>query len=531
MLVRDHQTASQDGHDLLIRAGFLRQAHSGIFHILPLGTRVLEKIERLIDKHMRRLGASKVSLSSLSSEALWRKSGRLDKGRGSELFRLQDRKGAKYLLTPTHEEEITALVADAVHSFRNLPLKLYQVSRKYRDEARPRQGLLRGREFLMKDLYTFDVSEDQAIRTYAEVRKAYVDFLDELRLPYLTASADSGNMGGSLSHEYHFASDSGEDTIISCDRCDYSINEELYIGRHDIAEKADLTAHQEWIGISKDRRTLVRVHYPLEQILNLYAVKAVYPEIDTSVEDPLKTWSACRDERHSNPDIDHPTENSGLSSEVTLRDPRLAQPTYHDLPTTAASTIDATVLLTAARTGDTCPNCHNPHALRLRKAVEIGHTFHLSTRYSIPLSAEFLNESNKRTPISMGCHGLGVSRIVGAVASLLADSKGLNWPLAIAPFGAVMVTVKPTAPEEVHALYDDLTKGGTLDVAIDDRPRLATGWRLNDADLIGYPFIIVLGKAWAEGRKVELQCRRLGVKEEVPAAELVDRIEGYAAKL
>ena len=182
---------------------------------------------------MQRLGASKVSLSSLSSEELWQRSGRLDKGRSSELLRLEDRKGVKYLLSPTHEEEITTIIANSVQSYKELPLRLYQVSRKYRDEPRPRQGLLRGREFLMKDLYTFDATEEQARKTYEDVRKAYVAFLEELRLPYLTARADSGNMGGSLSHEYHFASSQGEDTIIECSECDYSINEELFLGKYD----------------------------------------------------------------------------------------------------------------------------------------------------------------------------------------------------------------------------------------------------------------------------------------------------------
>ena len=240
-------TGPEYGHDLLVRAGFLRQAYSGIFHLLPLGLRVLSKLENLIDKHMRRLGASKVSLSSLSSEELWQRSGRLDKGRSSELLRLEDRKGAKYLLSPTHEEEITTIIAHTVHSYKDLPLRLYQISRKYRDEPRPRQGLLRGREFLMKDLYTFDATEHAARETYELVREAYVAFLEDLKLPYIVARADSGNMGGTLSHEYHFASSSGEDTIISCDTCNYSINEELYIGRCDESK-----AHSEAVGRKQD---------------------------------------------------------------------------------------------------------------------------------------------------------------------------------------------------------------------------------------------------------------------------------------
>ncbi|OTA19527.1 hypothetical protein BTJ68_15332 [Hortaea werneckii EXF-2000] len=438
---RSHQDGEIDGHELLLRAGFLRQSASGIFHLLPLGLRVQDKIEKLIDKHMTSLGASKTSLSSLSSEDLWRQSGRLD-GRDSEFFRLQDRKEARLLLSPTHEEEITKIVADAVHSYKDLPLRLYQITRKYRDEARPRQGLLRGREFVMKDLYTFDTTESQARETYEAVRQAYVAFLTDLRLPYLVANADSGNMGGKLSHEYHFASDRGEDTIIGCNQCDYSVNEELFIAPLDKAPSPPVaddapsmpTKAGFFFAVSKDRRKLL--------------------------------WAT------------QPAQDGKL---------------------------------------------------KLQQATEIGHTFHLGTRYSQPMQLQVLDANNKQVSVSMGCHGIGVSRLIGAIATLLADKEGLGWPVAIAPFEAVLISTPNVNKADVESLYDQI-HNAAVDMTIDDRDR-AMGWKLNDADLVGYPFVVVMGRAWANKRALELQCRRLGIKEEVQAADVVSRIAELSQRL
>ncbi|KAK5134436.1 hypothetical protein LTR08_006483 [Meristemomyces frigidus] len=525
------QSSEEDGHDLLIRAGFLRQAHSGIFHLLPLGLRVQEKIERLVDKHMLALGASKVSLSSLSSKELWQRSGRLE-GRGSEFFRLQDRKKAKFILSPTHEEEITTIVANAVHSYMDLPLRLYQVSRKYRDEARPRQGLLRGREFLMKDLYTFDATEDQARQTYEAVRKAYSAFLDELKLPYLVANADSGSMGGKLSHEYHFASDKGEDIVIKCDSCDYSINEELCIRKYDpnVSTGAPYTGIHTYYALSKDMKKLLEIHYPEDSDLNTHAIKALFPEIDPSVEDPIECWTALAAQKDSG------------AMRIILRDPSLSSPhsdlsrlaaiiehSGHDTTTHLNPSLNGqTILLTKPRNGDPCPTCPTGK-LHLHQAVEIGHTFHLGTRYSEPLDLKVLSSDNKLVNVSMGCHGIGVSRLIGAVASLLADKKGLNWPLAVSPFGVMLTGAAGVAAEDVHAVYDRLAAAGG-DVVVDDRER-PTGWKLKDADLVGYPFIVVLGKAWVRDGGVEVQCRRLGVKEVVKGEELVGRIGELSAQL
>ena len=529
-----------DTHARLLRAGYLRQAHSGIFHMLPLGNRVQQKLESLIDKHMGSLGASKVSLSSITTEDLWQKSGRL-MGHGSELFHFTDRKEGKFLLSPTHEEEITALVASTVKSYRDLPIRLYQVSRKYRDEQRPRQGLLRGREFVMKDLYTFDTTAHQAISTYEEVRSAYRAFLDELKVPYLVAKADSGSMGGNLSHEYHFISPKGEDNIICCDSCDHVINEELAILKHETAEQDESNrATESWIGISKDHNTLVHAVFPkystaektdtthtrVQNEINLYAVKAALPEIDldTGIEDPISFWNKRFD-----------------VMQIILIDPRLPPDTYNKIKRTGRVEVvtenrrarinNQPVLLTRTFPGDSCPNCKNGK-IRVEQAIEIGHTFHLGTRYSKPLAASVVDRNDKQTFLEMGCHGIGVSRMIAAIASQMSDSKGLNWPAAIAPFNIAVLPAKMNEAA-AEALVENLlnaTGVQDFDPVLDDRDK-TLGWKLKDADLIGYPILVIVGKAWTEGKKVEVQCRRLDVKVSVKEEELAETIQGLLRKL
>jgi prolyl-tRNA synthetase len=414
---------------MLVRAGFIRQAHSGLFHYLPLWLKIQEKVEGLLDKHMQNIGASKLSLSTLSSEALWAKSGRLQGG-VSEFFRLEDRKGAKYLLSPTHEEEMTSIVASAVHSYKELPIRAYQITRKYRDELRPRGGLLRSREFLMKDLYTFDTSQEAALETYAQVRAAYARFFAEFKLPIVVAEADSGTIGGDLSHEYHLVSKKGEDAVFQCGGCGFAANEEV------------------------------------------------------------------------------------------LNDPRADRE---------------------------CPKCHKP-ALIEHKAIELGHTFYLGTKYSEPLGAKIAAEKGSTakenlTAIEMGCHGIGVSRMIASIADVLSDDRGLNWPAAMAPFDAVVVHGKGLE-SDAESVYNTLTasqplsSGGptseqqprSLDVTVDVRDK-EMGWKLKDADLIGYPVIIVLGRTWATGRECEVQCRRLGVKQNVSVGQLRDYVCGLLDKL
>ncbi|KAL7794572.1 hypothetical protein V8C37DRAFT_409104 [Trichoderma ceciliae] len=542
-------TDGETGHGKLIRAGFLRQAQSGVFQLLPLGLRVQDKIERLVDKHMQNLGASKLALSTLTTEELWRKSGRLDKV-SSELFRLRDRKEVPIMLSPTHEEEITSLVSSTLNSYKDLPLKLYQITRKYRDEIRPRHGLLRSREFIMKDLYTFDLTVESAIETYHNVGAAYTAFFSELKLPILVAEASSGDMGGENSHEYHLPHAIGEDTVVACNSCGYTANDEVAAARpsRQLDGAVSPSNFGIWRGITKDRKTLVNVWYPRiadsssEDIWNVHAVKSVVPELDTSVSDAVSLWSEVIQEAEG---------DSGELRLLNVIDSRLVtafEDLHDDLPLFPANLTNgriqqSSVTQTAAgmdlnllrvMDGDGCPRCDSGK-LEIHRALELGHTFLLGTRYSEPLEASVVLPQNPgtRVPVQMGCFGIGVSRILGAVAEQMADDKGLNWPRAIAPFEVVII---PTSGVNQLTLefYDKLAKhessAARLDVVLDDRKE-AFGWKMQDADIIGYPVVIVLGKTWREEGICEVQCRRLSVRENMMAEDVPQYLTALLERL
>ncbi|KAI8630401.1 class II aaRS and biotin synthetase [Xylariaceae sp. FL1651] len=564
-------TESEDGHAKLIRAGYLRQSHAGIFHMLPLGQRVQTKLEKLIDKYMSRLSASKVSLSSISAQSLWQQTNRLE-GYGPELFRFTDRKDVPYLLAPTHEEEITMLVAKTVKSYKSLPLRLYQIGRKYRDEIRPRHGVLRSREFVMKDLYTFDSSIPSALSTYEEVRAAYSLLFDELKLPYLVAEASSGDIGGDLSHEYHLPSLIGEDNVISCTDCSYVANEELAITRpsspKDIATTESShgrsgTTAQAWRGISKDKKTLVNVWHPssfADTDINTHAVKSVLPELDSSIEDAVPLWESALSSSNSNRQrlqllnvIDYrlgqqfaDSLRSG-SAQSQLPPQAHIEPSYLDRRYITTSTTGEPLNTIRIRDGDHCPRCTSGK-LKVQKAIELGHTFHLGTKYSDALearvqvpsnliessqSASTKSDSLTNVSMQMGCHGIGVSRIIGAVADHLADEKGLNWPRAIAPFEVVVIPGRNMEEDAVaisQALTESLGSSPPIDLVLDDRAE-SFPWKLNDADLVGYPVIVVLGRKWTSDRLCEVQCRRLKSTQFVSLDKLSEHVNMLLTQL
>jgi prolyl-tRNA synthetase len=508
--------------------------------MLPLGFRVQSKIEALIEKHMSSLQASKLSLSSVSSQELWKQSGRLTTS--SEIFKFKDRKEIGYLLSPTHEEEITTLVGSLVNSYRDLPIRVYQIGRKYRDEKRPRGGLLRGREFIMKDLYTFDETDEIARKTYDAVRQAYRNFFDELKIDYIEAQADSGNMGGSLSHEYHLESDKGEDNILCCSECDFARNEELvddvaYAQEHlDLEELSEIISKDvqlnEFLAVSNDRNVFVKAYSQSEspRQINPHAVKAALGGsivLDTGVEDPFKTFTANQSLGRRLYYVFDDSVTPGARAAQLTRD-------YDFLRRNALETIIVTrdsgsakpLALSKGQAGDACPLCDQGR-LTIKTAIEAGHTFHLGTRYSAQLGAKVaLASGSEPVPVVMGCHGIGVSRLIAATASCLADEKGLNWPRAIAPFQVAIVPrgVDTSLSEGADGVYNRITsisESGNIpiDAIIDDRADTPLAWKLNDADMIGYPVIVILGRAWAE-QKVEVQCRRLRVKTTVDVAEV-----------
>jgi prolyl-tRNA synthetase len=473
-------------------------------------------------------------------------------------------------------------------------------ARKYRDELRPRQGLLRSREFVMKDLYTFDYSAAFALETYHEVREAYAKLFDELKIPYLVADADSGDMGGNLSHEFHFPTSKGEDNVISCTTCNYVANEELAesavqpyggSGQEDLnsLENENAKAQGEgksaieprvWRGISRDRNTLINIWYasgsdtsrgmPGHPELNLHAVKAILPEFDASIEDPMSLWTRtagiastkhevlrlvnlvdCRLPYHSRVDIE--SQNPRLPfwpEELNCQFPHINMETLSRNPLTGRP-----LNLLRIRDGDPCARC-SAGVLKVQKAIELGHTFYLGTRYSDPLdatvtvpghllkdkdhslisSAERSDSSpDQKVPMQMGCHGIGVSRMIAAVADTLADEKGLNWPRVMAPFEVVVVPgngLDHAASEIYDALSSIPSTSGRpqLDVILDDRTETFP-WKMRDADLVGYPVIVVVGRRWKADRICEVQCRRLQVRQDLPLGEIRPFVASLLDKL
>lgn len=407
---------------------------------------------------------------------------------------------------------------------------------------RPRQGLLRSREFVMKDLYTFDLTPEAAIDTYKQVQDAYKAIFNEMKVPILVAEASSGDMGGNHSHEYHLADSTGEDTVAHCTSCGYTANDEVAISRSAPLENLDVASPSSfalWRGITKDRKTLINAWYPQKKgstngVLNLSVIKAAVPELDAGVHDPLPLW----EEAATDPE----------TSLVNIVDSRLMASfgkIHSKLPTipdelegeyagpqfaTSTSAGGEGLNLLALAEGDGCPRCE-AGTLKVNTALELGHTFYLGTRYSKPLEAyvSLPEQQSQLIPIQMGCFGIGVSRIFGAVAENRADSRGLNWPKAIAPF-EVAVIPSSAVNDETLAFFDSLTAGGALDAVLDDRKR-AFGWKMKDADMTGYPVVVILGKAWRERGVCEVQCRSLELKQDVPREELPHFLEELLQKL
>jgi prolyl-tRNA synthetase len=540
----------------------MRQAYAGIYQLLPLGLRVLVKIERSIDKHMQSAGASKVSLSSISSQKLWEQSGRLSTG--SEIFKFEGRGKSKWLLTPTHEEEITSLLANEVFTERDLPVRLYQIGRKYRDEQRPRSGLLRGREFIMKDMYTFDATTKAAEQTYQRIREAYRSFFDELGVTYVEVRADSGNMGGDLSHEFHFPHDSGEDNIIHCSSCDYARNEE-FVAKTDRRIRAvdapqnssdiaiqDATSVRDFI--SEDGRVLARVILPLQSSteqpyssadINTFAIKEAMrdvAEMNTGVEEH-KAMQILEESRRTRSQDSAPLQVVYLVDQ-RVKESQIIQRTQQDLTefggsetsriiVCSAENASAPINLIRQRTGDSCPQCRSG-TLTVEKAIEIGHTFHLGTRYSAKLKLNILPtvKGADRTPVQMGCHGIGVTRLLAASVSCLSENDRIIWPRRIAPYDVIICTADKDGGslEAAEALYDELAAvnlsedPSKLDLVLDDRGDRNYSSKVKEAEAIGYGAIVTVGKRLLDKGVVELIVPRAAVREDVPLASIAAKL-------
>ena len=492
--------------DLLTRYGYTRQVSAGTFHLLPLGQLVQARVEAILRRHMVEGAAgSEVSLASMTLPALWEKTGRAS---NTELFRLEDSKGTKFLLAPTHEEEIAALVAREVASYRRLPLRLFQITRKYRDERRPRGGLLRGREFTMKDMYSFDVTAEAAQETYSEVQAAYNAFFTELGVPFVVAEADSGAIGGSLSHEYHYLSSHGEDTVVTCPSCKYTANEEKAVSQALEDAEPAVDAEVEY-RVSADRTTLVAAYFPVGRAFNPLLLDAELPGVvDSSVASSAQALDQFM---------------AGVADDTDMFDKRLVRvmdarvgrttnlPSLPFRPSRSTTTTLIDVPLVAPVDGECCPSCDEP-GLKTTRAIEVGHTFYLGTKYSEPLDATVATaEGGAAAPavVEMGCYGIGVSRVLAAIALHCHDADGLAWPRAVAPYDAIVVA----QDAETGAKVTNTLRAAGVAAVLDDRVDARFGHKLRDARAIGIPFTVVAGKGFQTTGLLEIQPRDKTVAE------------------
>ncbi|CAM2882339.1 proline--tRNA ligase [Paenibacillus sediminis] len=520
--------AEAASHQWLLRSGMIRQLAAGIYSYLPLGWRVLRKIENIIREEMDRAGAQEIFMPAMQPAELWVRSGR-DERYGPELVRLQDRHNRPFVLGPTHEEVITTLVGGEVNSYRRLPMNVYQIQTKFRDERRPRFGLLRSREFLMMDAYSFDTDWEGLDKTYWQMVKAYRNIFTRVGLNFAAVEADPGAIGGEGgTHEFMALADIGEDTIAACSNCDYSANLEKAAAGPVLLSSAN---HEEGAVYEKIYSPQIKTIDELVTALNITArdiIKTLVYEADGQL-----IAVAVRGDHEVN---EIKVKNTIGANELTLADAEVMKshglvlgfvgpigltiPLYIDhsvaqmtSAVTGANELDFHLLnvrpcrdFTMAHVGDyrnvvegdSCPRCSGQ--LRLQRGIEIGHVFKLGTRYSETLGATFVDRNGKEQPMIMGCYGIGVSRLLSAIVEQHHDENGIVWPESIAPFQVHIIPVSMKDEAQMNlteALYKSLVNQG-YDVLVDDRDE-RVGVKLKDADMFGIPSRVVVGKKAAEG--------------------------------
>lgn len=527
--------ATLPSHQYLVRGGFVNQVGSGIYNYLPLGKIVLDKIRAVVKEEMDNSGANEVQFGFVTPLSLWEESGRAST-MGSELLRFKDRKNADYVLSPTNEEAVVDLVKNRITSYKNLPVNLYQIYTKFRDEARPRFGLMRGREFLMKDAYSFHASQEDLVREFNLMEETYKKIYTRLGLEFRVVAADSGAIGGSGSKEFMVLANSGEDTIVVCPDCEYGANIEAATR----AKKEVKNWHELTNSVIKMEKVLTEGMKTIEDVSNYLSTskaqsikavikKAVYEESNEIVvffvrgDDELEETKAtnavdCLElVDASEEDIEKAGLCAGycgpfnLPSDVKfIVDNELKdevglvcganEENYHFTGTDLTTLKDVNYFdLIAVQEGDKCSCCGGN--LEYTKGIEAGHIFQLGTKYSEAMDAKFLDENGKSQPFVMGCYGIGVSRLVAAVIEQNHDEKGGIWTKETAPFMVDIIVSNAKKDEELEAgmkIYDDLKALG-IDTIIDDRKKERFGFKMGDFELIGFPYAIVVGKKLKDG--------------------------------
>ncbi|MFI9378447.1 proline--tRNA ligase [Streptomyces parvulus] len=537
-------------HKLLVRAGYVRRTAAGLWSWLPLGKKVLGNIERIVREEMDAIGAQEVQLPALLPREPYEATGRWQEY-GPELFRLQDRKGGDYLLGPTHEEIFTLLVKDQASSYKDLPVILYQIQNKYRDEARPRAGILRGREFLMKDSYSFDVADEGLAESYALHRAAYQRIFERLGLDYRICAATAGAMGGSKSEEFLAPAEAGEDTFADCPNCDFAANTEAITYALKPVDAASVPAAEDIptpdtptietlaasLGVEasatlknllvKVDGEIVAVGVPGDREVDMDKVEAHFA--------PAAVELVTAEDFVGRPDLVRGYVGpQGLGEKVKyIADPRVAPGTAWITGANKADThaknvvagrdfeVDTYVDVVVVREGDPCPNCGT--GLKLDRAIEIGHIFQLGRKYADALKLDVLGQNGKPARVTMGSYGIGVSRAVAALAEQHADDKGLVWSKEVAPADVHVVAAGKALQTELALDVSEKLAAAGVRVLVDDRAGVSPGVKFTDSELIGVPQILVAGRRSAEG-VLELKDRRTGTREELTVDEAIIRL-------
>ncbi|WP_456470091.1 proline--tRNA ligase [Caminibacter sp.] len=546
-------------HKYLVRGGYIKQVAAGIYDFAPLGKMVLDNIRNIIKEEMDKAGAQEVMLSFVTPYELWEETGRAKKY-GDELLRIEDRKGQKFVLSPTNEESVVDLVRGTIKSYKQLPVNLYQINLKFRDEARPRFGLLRGREFIMKDAYSFHATREDLDREFNLMQETYENIFKKMGLDFRVVEADSGAIGGSGSREFMVLADTGEDDIVVCSECNYAANIEVATRKHEKRENPVKTEVIEEV-YTPDKKSIEEVceFLGIDPYFSVKAVakKAVFDDgkeeivvffvrgTDSLEETKAKNAigalelvDASEEELESAGLVPGFIGPFGLPSNVKYvidDDLRMAEELVcgankKDYHIKGAGLLDANLLgnltvyrdIAAVKEGDKCPKCGAP--LKITKGIEVGHIFKLGTVYSEPMNSTFLDENGKAKPFIMGCYGIGVSRLIAAAIEQNHDDKGIIWPKEIAPF-VVDIIVGDVKKEEqlsfAEELYEKLNAAGVKTI-LDDRAE-RFGPKIADFELVGFPVGVIVGKKLKDG-KVEVRNRKTGEKFEVDKDMVLEKI-------
>ena len=545
--------ASLPSHQFLVRGGFIAQTGAGIYDFMPLGKIVLEKIRAIVKKEMDEAGANEVQFGFVTPLSLWSESGRA-LTMGSELLRFKDRKNGEFVLSPTNEEAVVNMVKNRVTSYKDLPLHLYQINTKFRDEARPRFGLMRGREFLMKDGYSFHSTEDDLVREFNLMEETYKKIYTKLGLDFRVVEADSGAIGGSGSKEFHVLASSGEDTIVVCDGCNYAANieaakreakkYEFKEGELKKVETPNCTTIEDvanFLSVSKEqtiKAVIKKAIFKDESKIVVFFVRGSDELEDTKAQnsvDALELIDATLDE------IKDAGVVAGYCGLVDLPKDILVvvdselensqgmvcggnEENFHFI------NVDLKVIenikyfdLIAVKEGDVCACCGGK--LSYTKGIEAGHIFQLGDKYSKAMNATFLDENGKAKPFIMGCYGVGVSRLVAAVIEQNHDEKGCIWTKSTTPFMVDIIVSNSKNEDEKNMgekIYEEL-KASNVEVILDDRINARFGFKIGDFELLGFPYAIIIGKKLTDGI-VEIVDRKTLLKTEVKIEEVVSEI-------